>query len=130
QVGDDYFTLFERQRLQGFSSSDRVEFGTVARSEPLRRSRRGDRFVPEPAARRAGSTQGGIADNAVQPGNRIVGSGLLSSELEEGFLNDVLGRTAPLPRVQHKRRRVLIHQPPEQFWSNAWHSQQHDADRR
>src|SRR5262249_23150861 len=72
--------------------------------------------VPAAAVGPAGADRG-VAHHPVQPRDRVARRRLLH-EFEERLLHHVLGRGAPLPRVQHQRRGVGVHQPPEKFGSH------------
>ena len=78
----------------------------------------GRRFVLESSPLAARRRPGGVADDAKQPGHRIVGWRSLVDQLEEGFLDDVFGRRTPLAGVQHQCRPVSFRQWPEQFRSH------------
>jgi hypothetical protein len=51
-----------------------------------------------------------ITDHAIQPGQRIVRRLAKSHQLQECILNDILRRSAPLPRIQDERRPMPIDQ--------------------
>jgi hypothetical protein len=64
------------------------------------------------------STDCAVAHHTIKPGDEAIGGLLLSDQLEQRFLDDILGRCAPLARIQHQCRCVLIDQPPEEFWTH------------
>src|SRR5262249_13101796 len=91
-------------------------------SEPSRRAAGSEGFMALPALTRAGCADGPVAHHTIEPGQRVLGQSSLRDQFQESILNDILWRSTPLARVQHQRRRVLVHQPPDDFWTH------HDCD--
>jgi hypothetical protein len=112
QVGDDYLTFVEGQPLQGSRGSLRVEWTGRVGDKPSCFPFGCNGLVTAPPLCRADGAEGGVPHDPVKPGEDIVRRLSLGHEFEEGFLNDVLGRSAPLPRIQHQRGGVLLDQSP------------------
>ncbi len=117
EMGDDDFALFQRQRMK----FGRCQFG-VGRIgpgderialEPTLQAGGGPRFMAAPTPGGFRGIDGPVAHHAEEPGRRIGRQSTLPRQLEERFLDHVLGRLAPLPRVKLEGRRVPIYQSPK-----------------
>ena len=114
-MSDDHLPLLHRQGLQCTAGRVGVDLGGLAGTKPRRRSCGGPALMSPPPLGGTAGINGGIAYDAVQPGNQPIRRLPLRDELQEGFLDDVLRRGAPLPRIKHQRRGVLIDQPAKNF---------------
>jgi hypothetical protein len=68
----------------------------------------GDCFASGPAACIAHAADRPVADDAVQPGDHVVGGRSLPAKLDEGFLDAVFRGIGPLLGVERQRSSVPI----------------------
>lgn len=121
QVRDDDFALFKRKVSQRRGSSFGIEGRSLGGVKPRGRPDGGGGFMmPSPASRSCGA-DGAVANHPVEPGQGVVRWPRQGRQLDEGFLNDVFRRGAPLTCVQHQCRRMPVHQLTEKFRSHHLH---------
>lgn len=78
--------------------------------EPLLATLARSALVFRPAALPASVVHRAAADCLEEPGERVVGNGILSQQFDQRFLQGIFGRFAPLPRVKHQGGAVGVDQ--------------------
>jgi hypothetical protein len=109
-LGDEDLALFKGESLQGRRDGGAIQTGSLGRDEPRRLAQGSlSLMVSSPNLSTAGA-ECTVTDDAIQPRERRLWGRFLDGELDERFLDNIFWRGAPLPRVQHQRRRVSVHQ--------------------
>jgi hypothetical protein len=108
-MGHDDLALLGHESFEGGHGGFGIEAVHFGLDEPSDRPG-GRRLAASPPPGDLGGVEGAIANHAVEPGDNILRRPPLTDELQERVLDGVLGRVAPLPRVQHQRCRMGVHQ--------------------
>jgi hypothetical protein len=114
KVGDDNLALVEGQGPQGSGGGVGVKATQVTVFQPRGSAASGDGLVMPPAPLCSGGREGAVADYPIQPGHGTWRRLAPGGQLHESFLDHVFGRKAPLARVQHQRRGVLVEQSSQE----------------
>src|SRR5262249_11162003 len=91
EPGDQHFPLFQGQRPQGSRGRLGVKAVALGGDEPGGGGGGGAGLMVPPTALGSQGTEGRIANHSVEPGHDLVWERTLGGELDECFLDDVLG---------------------------------------
>jgi hypothetical protein len=108
-MGHDDLALLGHESFEGGHGGFGIEAAHFGLDEPSDQPG-GRRLAASPPPGDLGGLECAIANQAVEPGDNILRRPPLADELQERVLDGVLGRVAFLPRVQHQRCGMGVHQ--------------------